>query len=344
MPMIGSSAPRQRSWRDDVMGGLATLNRSIPLGDEMADGLQALENVRSGRADNLQGGWDLARAASASAAQGFEQAHPTVAALTKGAGLALQALPFMMTGGAAGVPAAAARQGMIGAAGRAAVAGGLGAQAGGLASEGSLEDRVGAANAATPASMAFGAALPIGARLAGAAADLAGQAMAPKPVASLAGDEVAPLDASRKDLRDAMRDYYNTKLRGMAVPMAAPDGPLVGFNQRGRNKSLSFSGDPNKLRAFPALPQAISGGQVISSGPPHKDVSPEVKAFHVVEAPIEVGGERRPMHVLIRETTDGHFHYDHTLPPQPAPPPPTGALDRILQALSGAQGSGQGSK
>jgi len=283
MPMIGSGA------RADVLGALTTLNRSIPMADEFADAVQALENLRSGRAQTLGDGWSQARAASSAASQDFATRHPVVADLTRGAGLAAQAVPFLATGGAAAAPAVAARGGMIGAGRRVAegaILGGLGAQVGGLTSQGDATRRVQAGNDATPAGMLIGAAIPGAVGMIGAGAGAAQRALAPQPVARLSGEELAPLDASREQLRAAARQFYNDELRGSTVPMGGADGPPVGFNQTGRDKSLAFSANPNKLRAFPALPQAIGSGQVTST-PPHKPVAPDVKAFHVIEAPVE---------------------------------------------------------
>lgn len=303
---------RRRTLTDDLIGALAALNRSIPLADELADGVQALENVRSGRAGGLRQGWDQARAASGAAARGFETAHPYGGQLVRGAGLAVQAAPFLMTGGASAAPVAAARPGLLERLATGAALGGLGAQVGGLTGEGDLRQRAAAANAATPAGTALGAAVPLAATAAGAGVRAATRQQPPKPVSALTGQEVAPLDASLQDLRAAARSYFNAELRGRTVPMGGPEGPLVGFNRTGREKAISFSSNPDKLRAFPALPDVIGRGRVVSE-PPIKDVDPRVKGFHIVDAPIEIDGKLVPMRVVVREMVDGHYHYDHAV-------------------------------
>jgi len=318
-----------------LIGALALLNRSIPLGDELADGANAAIDYATGRAASLPQAWDQARARSSAAARSFDQAHPVAGDLLRGAGIALQAAPFLATGGTSAAPAAAARPGLIESIGRGAVAGGLGAQIGGLAGEGDLPNRASDANRATPAAMAAGGALPAG-------VDLARRASLPAPVARLTGEELATFDAPIELLRRAARDHYNG-LRGQTFPMAGAADALTGFNRVGRDKVMSFSADPDKLRVVAALPETIEKGSLVSSSSPHKPVAPDVKAFHTVEAPISLAGERRIVRNVIRETKDGRYHYDHTVLAEPEPSGGGGMLDRLLQTLAGVQGSAVGS-
>lgn len=154
------------------------------------------------------------------------------------------------------------------------------------------------------------------------------------PVARVAGNEFAPLDAADEEVRDAARRYYDEVLRPQTAPSEAL-GRDVGFNRRGRNKMLNFSATTDKLRASPALPDVIRRGRVVRTEAPHKDVSPDVVAFHVVEAPISLGGRRVPMQVLVRETRDGAFHYDQILKDGKGPTPYTAHTGSKAQTTVG---------
>lgn len=206
----GQAAPQPpRSRSQDAAGALATLYRSIPFADEINDSLYAAGKTagdlltgkaRLSPADLHRGLLDLnpfdnsvfrknyaaAQARGQDAAQGFQAAHPTAANLTKGAGLAAQVAPALLSAGATAVPeiAATPARGLMAATARAvkplahaATTAGLYAQAGALGGEGTLPQRVQAANAATLPAMAVGAAIPPALMVGGAAANLAGNTL-----------------------------------------------------------------------------------------------------------------------------------------------------------------------
>lgn len=184
-------ASSKPSLVENITGGLATLNRAIPLVDEAADGLGAFIDTatdiatgkevltpkigeRTGHAA-FKKRYNERRGRSKAASESFNERMPVTGNLLKGTGLAIQAAPTLFSGGLTAAPAlaAAARPGaglltstarkaapVIANAAKSSVAAGLGAQVGGLAGEGSLEERVADANDATVPAMVVGAALP----------------------------------------------------------------------------------------------------------------------------------------------------------------------------------------
>lgn len=157
----------------EVTGAMATLNRAIPFADELADAAQAGVDILAGRSKPSEA-YRKARARSKAASQDFEDRRPVAANLVKGTGLAIQAVPAALVGGAPAAPAVAPAvtsglRGLMASsaraalpAARAATAAGLGAQVAGYGSEGTLAERQQAANAATLPAMAVGAAIPVG--------------------------------------------------------------------------------------------------------------------------------------------------------------------------------------
>jgi hypothetical protein len=100
---------------------LMTFNRNaLPFMDEAADALQAASNLAQGRAKTPAEAWTQARSASKSAVANLEATRPKTAALTRGVGLASQALVPAGVGARAVAAAptlgqAAVRSGVLGA-------------------------------------------------------------------------------------------------------------------------------------------------------------------------------------------------------------------------------------
>jgi hypothetical protein len=176
-----SAAARPRSFGEDLAGFVNKVDQSIPFGQDLASGADALVALASGKANDFGTAFQQAQAARSGVASSFQQAHPRAAALASGTGIALQALPAFATGGASlganaladGAPAAAnvvstpAAKGLLGIAAREApTAGKLAATGGaygvlnGLGSPGSVQDRVTAARDAVIPGMFGGVVAP----------------------------------------------------------------------------------------------------------------------------------------------------------------------------------------
>jgi hypothetical protein len=168
-----------------VAGAGATLNRALPFADELVDGLSAVGTRLSGGEKTMAQAWARARANSQELADEFRAAHPVASNLTTGAGIALQAVPGFMTGGASVAPALAAvgvKPGMLAGAkqlalrtARAGAVGGVAGYSAGAGGEGTVRQRIGDANVGAGVAAGLSAAFP----LAGAAAGAARRAAAP---------------------------------------------------------------------------------------------------------------------------------------------------------------------
>lgn len=161
VPRIGASSPlppRKRSILEDVSGAFASANAQIPLADELAAGLGVVADAAQGKVRSVKDvgeSWSRQRGAQREIVGGFEQAHPNVAALSRGTGLASSVL---VPGGAATKTSVLAPRAVNMA--RGAVVAGLtgGVYAG--AGEGTASERLKAASRAVtdPATLALGAA------------------------------------------------------------------------------------------------------------------------------------------------------------------------------------------
>jgi hypothetical protein len=138
-------------------------------------------------------------------------------------------------------------------------------------------------------------------------------------LARLTGDEVAPHGLPTKEAVKAARTWFDEHLKPLTVQSQALGQP-VGFNTSGRNKSTSFAGDRRKLYLLPALPGIIGNGRLERSEPPADASNRSVRSFQIFEGEVDLAGEITPVRVVVRETVNGHFHYDHYVPDDPATP------------------------
>lgn len=146
-----------------------------------------------------------------------------------------------------------------------------------------------------------------------------GQPQIGAPVASIRGDEIAPATADLPTLRQAAREFYERELRGTSVHSAALNRDV---QFRSGRKSFSASAKPEKLQLFAALRDIIAKGELVSSEahrmPP---VNSSTKAYHYLEAPVELNGKRVKVGVTIREDHNGNLYYNHGIPDEAAAPP-----------------------
>lgn len=133
-----------------------------------------------------------------------------------------------------------------------------------------------------------------------------------EPLASVKGTEIAPARTTIKDLRSKAKDWFEANLRGTSVESRAL-GKTVTFNSP--KKMLAFSGDAQKMRAIPALPEIIAKGELLSTTAPYdKTREPSIRAYHRIGAVIRIGSEVKQVEVTIREDANGNLFYDHVLP------------------------------
>lgn len=83
-------------------------------------------------------------------------------------------------------------------------------------------------------------------------------------------------------------------------------GAEIGFNAVGQRKATRAGAD--LLRLVPALPDLLRKAPLISTEADQRARS-DVRALHRYVAAAEVGGRRRDVMLIVRETKDGQFHY-----------------------------------
>lgn len=142
----------KRTLMQDVAGAAANFNKMIPFADEIAAAGAIPGDLISGRS-NLGNAWQNARQDQRELDQTFNQAHPAVAALSRGVGLAANAAIPIGGGAVAGGST-------LGNAARGAVIAGNQAALSSFADEGSFGERLGNASRASvdPVTLGIGAA------------------------------------------------------------------------------------------------------------------------------------------------------------------------------------------
>ncbi|HZL00466.1 MAG TPA: hypothetical protein VFC47_11265 [Caulobacteraceae bacterium] len=136
---------------------------------------------------------------------------------------------------------------------------------------------------------------------------------ASSPLVRLSGEEIAPRSTPLVSLREAVNAYFERVLRPLKVESRAL-GAEVGFSTAGLKKVRSHSANPDTLRLFAGLPDIIRDGDLVGSEPPRDPgAEPSTRAYHTLEAPVEIAGRPLTARVTIRETNRGRFHYDHVV-------------------------------
>lgn len=160
-----------------------------------------------------------------------------------------------------------------------------------------------------------------------------------EPASRITGEEIAPADTPLPDLRSAARDYYARELQGTSVRSTAL-GQDVEF--RGSRKAFSASANPDKLRLFAALRDIIAHGELVDSRPPRdQGVEPSTRAYHYLQATVELDGRTVRVGATIREDTSGHLYYNHS-PVEDVAPAAANPEDTARKAGPGEGGSDAG--
>ncbi len=131
------------------------------------------------------------------------------------------------------------------------------------------------------------------------------------PVATITGEEIAPLTADTKTLRTAAKAWYKEHLRDQ-TETNEKSGRTVKFADP--RKSFHISADPNKLRMFAALREIVRKGTIHTSKPPvDQAAEPSTKAYHWLTAWVNFDGRPVEVGVTLREDQAGHLYYNHSL-------------------------------
>lgn len=131
----------------------------------------------------------------------------------------------------------------------------------------------------------------------------------PVPLAArLTGDELGQAD-SLGELRQLARQYGRDNLAGRTFVNRMMGYPIVITNS-GIDRSTSGAKGPDLLRMIPAVPDMIEHGQWLHAEPDRYGRS-SIRAVHIFESAIELGGKRFNTIFFVRETNDGKFFYDY---------------------------------
>jgi hypothetical protein len=126
--------------------------------------------------------------------------------------------------------------------------------------------------------------------------------------ARLTGEELGPA-TDLKHLRALAQQYARENLLGRIVTNRATSFPIT-INWQGIKKATSGAHNRDLLRMIPAVPDMIEHGEWLATAPDTHGRQ-EIRAIHVFESAVELGGRRFNTIFFVRETNEGQFFYDY---------------------------------
>lgn len=134
-------------------------------------------------------------------------------------------------------------------------------------------------------------------------------------VPELTGDEFGEfnLPEDKKELRAVVKTALSEMI-GNAYPCPALNAD-VEIRKNGVKKILSLSSDARKLQALAALKDLLANAELAESMPSYDAGESNIKAYHILTAPLVLKEEKVEVRFVIREDDKGHYHYDHTISP-----------------------------
>jgi len=131
----------------------------------------------------------------------------------------------------------------------------------------------------------------------------------------LSGNELGDFpdtEEGKKALRDAAKGRLET-IVGTWVPCPALGGD-VEIRKSGVKKFISTSADARKLRLVAVLDRIIGSGRKLASRPPYDgDSDKSARAYHTLRSEVSLAGETIAVRTVVKEDTNGKFHYDMTV-------------------------------
>lgn len=236
--ITGKTQPK-RSVLADISGAFASANRQIPLMDELAAGIGVGVDVAQGKVrslDDVGKSWNQQRTAQREIEGSFDQAHPYVAALSRGTGMAAGVLA---PGGATTRASVLAPR--LANMARGAVAAGLTGGVYAASGEGTAQERLAAASKAVRDPIALGLGAAAGA-LSPALRRASRGVNADVATLNRAGVQMTP-GQMRGGMSQAVEDAAtSTPILGPAIQGARRRG-LESFNRSVLNRSLEPIGE-----------------------------------------------------------------------------------------------------
>lgn len=124
-------------------------------------------------------------------------------------------------------------------------------------------------------------------------------------VARLSGDEIALTGDRGEDVRN-LTLWLKSTFGGQTVQSEALGRP-VRITSSGLDKTARVAA-PEVMRAAPAIGAVLEKGRLIASEPDTRGRS-NVRAYHTLQATVEIGGERLNVVAKVREQTDGSIYW-----------------------------------
>ena len=135
------------------------------------------------------------------------------------------------------------------------------------------------------------------------------------PVATLTGTELADTD-DLPTLRNAADAYYRRELQSGQRAVSRDGLGAVRFSNKGLGHLLHYSGNPNKLRVIPAIPDVIERGHYHGREALRHARTNGIVAFHRFSGTVQLRQVEHPLsvEVLVGEDDRGNLFYDLHVP------------------------------
>lgn len=156
---------------------------------------------------------------------------------------------------------------------------------------------------------------------------------APTPRRTLTGNELGGADVPTPDLRERIRQYIYRELRVKSYTNTHIETPIKA-NRTGIDETLRHAGNTPSGRAHAqslvALDQMLEDATHVQTDSNTDPTQTALKAVHRFVTPINIAGQPFHAHLVIKESPEGHFFYDHRLT-QIEPDAATGDIARPVQ-------------
>lgn len=130
----------------------------------------------------------------------------------------------------------------------------------------------------------------------------------------ITGDEFGDfnLPEDTKHLRESVKTVLSEMIgKSFACPALNAD---VFIRKSGIKKVLSNSADARKLQAVTALKELLANATKVERLESYaQEKESNIKAYHVLSAPLVIDEAPLTVRFIVREDDKGHYHYDHTI-------------------------------
>jgi 8-oxo-dGTP pyrophosphatase MutT (NUDIX family) len=145
------------------------------------------------------------------------------------------------------------------------------------------------------------------------------------PVATLTGHELGE-HSTVASLRDAVLKHAEAHLIGRSFTNQH-SGAEIHVRRSGIKKSIAGK-HSDSLKVMPALPDLLQRADYLGSNP-DSEGRRNIKAVHGYQGGVSLAGSNRTVRIVVRETPEGHLHYDHYLEIERPSVPKEGSHDGI---------------